>query len=311
MNYFKRRDGHLSLSLVGKEAIAGLLFIIPFLVGFFGNFLPLIIESIKFSLSNMEVTSSGYVLSQAGNNGFEHYIRLLTIDPDFNQMLLRSLGEMALKVPLVIIFSFFAANLLNQEFKGRAIARSIFFFPVILTSGVILGLENSDLLVRTLSDTGTTVDDTEAILNVVYFIKTYTDLPMSVISYLTTAINGIYDIIIASGVQILIFLAALQSISPSLYEASSIEGATKWESFWKITFPMVSPIILVNSVYTIIDTFTNETNEMMSEIKSTIFTEIKYGYGSAMAWFYFICIAIVLAVVGSIISRKVFYYDER
>ncbi|MCR4833683.1 MAG: sugar ABC transporter permease [Butyrivibrio sp.] len=311
MNYFKRRDGHLSLSLVGKEAIAGLLFIIPFLVGFFGNFLPLIIESIKFSLSNMEVTSSGYVLSQAGNNGFEHYIRLLTIDPDFNQMLLRSLGEMALKVPLVIIFSFFAANLLNQEFKGRAIARSIFFFPVILTSGVILGLENSDLLVRTLSDTGTTVNDTEAILNAVYFIKTYTDLPMSVISYLTTAINGIYDIIIASGVQILIFLAALQSISPSLYEASSIEGATKWESFWKITFPMVSPIILVNSVYTIIDTFTNETNEMMSEIKSTIFTEIKYGYGSAMAWFYFICIAIVLAVVGSIISRKVFYYDER
>lgn len=311
MNYFKRRDGHLSLSLVGKEAIAGLLFIIPFLVGFFGNFLPLIIESIKFSLSNMEVTSSGYVLSQAGNNGFEHYIRLLTIDPDFNQMLLRSLGEMALKVPLVIIFSFFAANLLNQEFKGRAIARSIFFFPVILTSGVILGLENSDLLVRTLSDTGANVDDTEAVLNVVYFIRTYTDLPMSIINYLTSAINGIYDIIIASGVQILIFLAALQSISPSLYEASSIEGATKWESFWKITFPMVSPIILVNSVYTIIDTFTNETNEMMSEIKSTIFTEIKYGYGSAMAWFYFICIAIVLAVVGSIISRKVFYYDER
>ena len=311
MGYFKKIDGHIKLTLVGKEALAGLLFIIPFLVGFFGSFLPFIVESVRFSLSNMEVTSSGYALTPALKNGFEHYIRLLTIDPEFNQMLLRSLGETVLKVPLVIIFSFFSANLLNQEFKGRAIARSIFFFPVILTSGVILGLENSDLLVRTLSDTGTSAEDTQALLNVSNLLINYTDLPVSIINYLTSAIDGIYDIIIASGVQILIFLAALQSISPSLYEASSIEGATAWESFWKITFPMISPIILVNSIYTIIDTFTSETNEVMNKIKSTIFSDVKYGLGSAMAWIYFVGIAIILLIVGLYISRKVFYYDER
>lgn len=311
MGYIKKIDGHMKLTLIGKEALAGLLFIIPFLIGFFGSFLPFIVESVKFSLSNMEVTSSGYALTPALKNGFEHYIRLLTIDPEFNQMLLRSLGETVLKVPLVIIFSFFSANLLNQEFKGRAIARSIFFFPVILTSGVILGLENSDLLVRTLSDTGTSAEDTQALLNVSNLLINYTDLPVSIINYLTSAIEGIYDIIIASGVQILIFLAALQSISPSLYEASSIEGATAWESFWKITFPMISPIILVNSIYTIIDTFTSETNEVMNKIKSTIFSDVKYGLGSAMAWIYFVGIAIILLIVGLYISRKVFYYDER
>lgn len=311
MEFLKKRNGKWQLTLLGKEAVAGILFILPFLVGFFGIFLPMIVESIRFSFSNMEITKTGYVLTKAANNGWEHYKRALMIDPDFNAMLLKSIGSMLIQVPLVIIFSFFAANLLNQKFHGRAIARSIFFFPVILTSGVILGLENSDLLVQTRSATGMSSDEMASFLNVAQFLLEYTNLPKSIILFLSNAITGIYDIVVASGVQILIFLAGLQSISPSLYEASSMEGATAWENFWKITFPMVSPIILVNSIYTIIDLFTNETNEMMQEIKTTIFTEIKYGYGSAMAWIYFICIAVILAIVGGLISRKVFYYDER
>ena len=311
MDYFKKRNGKLRLSLTGKEAVAGVLFILPFLIGFFGIFLPLIVESIHFSFTNMEVSSTGYVLKPAADNGLERYLRALTIDPDFNLQLLTSIGQMAAKVPLVIIFSFFAATLINQKFHGRAIARSVFFFPVILTSGVIMGLENSDLLLQTLSTTGESADDMASFLNMARFLSEYTNLPASVIGFLSDAVNGIYDIVVASGVQILIFLAGLQSISPSLYEASSIEGATAWENFWKITFPMISSMILVNSVYTIIDQFTNETNEMMTTIRDTIFVDIKYGYGSAMAWIYFICIAVILIIVGGLISRKVFYYDER
>lgn len=311
MDFFRKQNGRICFSLTGKEALAGILFILPFLIGFIGIFIPMIMESILFSLSNMEVTKTGYILHPAKNGGWEHYIRALTIDPEFNQKLLKSIVEMVIRVPLVIIFSFFAANLLNQNFAGRAIARSIFFFPVILTSGVVLGLENSDLLVQTLSASEMTADETQSFLNVAVFLKDYTNLPVDIIAFLSEAVNGIYDIVIASGVQILIFLAGLQSISPSLYEASSMEGATAWENFWKITFPMISPIILVNSVYTIIDLFTNEANEMMQDIKTAIFTDIKYGYGSAMAWIYFICIAFILLVVGGLISRKVFYYDER
>jgi ABC-type sugar transport system permease subunit len=239
-------------------------------------------------------------------------VKAFAIDPDFNLQLLNSLWQMFAQVPLVLIFSFFAANLLNQKFHGRTAARSIMFLPVIISSGVIVALENSDLLVGTLSTT-TDLSGGELVsfLNVSTFLMEYTSLPDSVISVLSSAVNGLYDIIIVSGVQILIFLAGLQSISPSLYEASSMEGATQWENFWKITFPMISPLILVNSIYTVIDLFTNETNEMMTEIKNTIFKEIDYGYGSAMAWIYFVCIVVILALVGGIISRRVFYYDER
>ncbi len=309
--YFKRVHGKIRLSLLGREALAGLAFALPFLIGFFGLFLPMIIKSISYSFSNMTVESTGYILTKAADHGLEHYKRALTIDPDFNRMLLDAILDMFTKVPLVLIFSFFMANLLNQKFHGRAIARSILFLPVILTSGVVLGLESSDLLVSTLSPAEMSGTDFSTIINVSGFLLEYTDLPDSAISFLANAVNGIYSIIIASGVQILIFLAGLQSISPSLYEASSMEGATAWENFWKITFPMISPLILVNSIYTIIDSFTSETNEIMKDIKKTIFGEVKYGLGSAMAWIYFACIGVILLIVGTIISRHVFYNDER
>lgn len=306
---FKKIGNKIKLTLRGKEALAGYLFIIPALVGIFVVFLPMIVESISFSFHNMVVGDNGYELMPAAKNGFEHYVHAFAIDPDFNASLLEAVKEMALHVPLVIIFSFFAANLLNQKFHGRAIARSIFFLPVILTSGVIIGMESSDILIN--QETDEYMASVMSFLNMAKFLSEYTNLPHSVIAYLSSAVNGIYDIVIASGVQILIFLAGLQSISPSLYEASNMEGATAWENFWKITFPMISPLILVNSIYTIIDSFTNSDNEMMNKIRTTIFNDVKYGYGSAMAWIYFLAIAIIVLVVGALISRRVFYYDER
>ncbi len=283
------------MTLRGKEAVAGFCFTIPFLVGFFGLFLPMLFKSISFSLSNMQVGSSGYVLQKAADGGFEHYKRALTIDPDFNLKLLNAVKEMCIHVPLILIFSFFAANLLNQKFRGRGIARSIFFFPVILTSGIILGIESSDLLQSTLGPEGMlTSDEASTVFNISHFLMNYTSLPATFVSYLSEAVLGIYDIVIASGVQILVFLAGLQGISPN---------------FWKITFPMISPLILVNSVYTIIDSFTSADNELMTLIKNTIFSEVKYGFGSAMAWIYFVLIAVIIAVVGGLISRKVFYTD--
>lgn len=307
---FHKINGKRKLTLQGKEAVAGYLFAIPFLIGFFGLFLPMLIKSVGFSFSNMTVEQGGYVLTRAANNGLEHYIRAFTIDPKFNLTLLNAVKDMAVNVPLIIIFSFFAANLLNQKFKGRGIARSIFFLPVILTSGVVLGLESSDLLQTTLGPEGMlSADDANTVFNVAGFLLNYTNLPSGIIMYLSQAVLGIYDIVIASGVQILIFLAGLQGISPSLYEASNMEGATAWENFWKITFPMISPLILVNAIYTVIDSFTSANNELMQMIKSTIFSDVKYGYGSAMAWIYFLVIVVIIAIVGGIIGKRVFYMD--
>ncbi len=310
MGLFHKVNGKRKLTLRGKEAVAGYVFAIPFLVGFFGLFLPMLIKSIQFSFSNMTVEQGGYVLTKAANNGLEHYIRALSIDPEFNLNLLGSVKDMAVNVPLIIIFSFFAANLLNMKFRGRGVARSIFFLPVILTSGIVLGIESSDLLQATLGPEGMlSADDANTVFNVAGFLLNYTNLPSGIIMYLSQAVLGIYDIVISSGVQILIFLAGLQGISPSLYEASNMEGATAWENFWKITFPMISPLILVNAIYTIIDSFTSANNELMQEIKNTIFSDVKYGYGSAMAWIYFVVITIIICIVGGIIGKRVFYMD--
>ncbi|MCM1188945.1 MAG: sugar ABC transporter permease [bacterium] len=310
MGLFHKVNGKRRLTLQGKEAVAGYLFAIPFLIGFFGLFLPMVLKSVQFSFSNMTVGTSGYVLSRAANNGLEHYIRALTIDPDFNRKLLEAVKDMAVNVPLIIIFSFFAANLLNQKFRGRGIARSVFFLPVILTSGIVLGIESSDLLQTTLGPEGMlSADDANTVFNVAGFLLNYTNLPSGIVMYLSQAVLGIYDIVISSGVQILIFLAGLQGISPSLYEASNMEGATAWENFWKITFPMISPLILVNSIYTIIDSFTSANNELMEVIKKTIFSEVKYGYGSAMSWIYFLVIGVIICIVGGIIGKRVFYMD--
>ena len=204
MNYFKKRNGKWHLSLTGKEAVCGLLFILPFLIGFFLIFLPLIVESLKFSFSDMQVGTEGYTLTKTSNGGFGHYVRAFAVDPDFNLMLLSGIGQILVQVPLVLIFSFFAANLLNQKFHGRTIARSIMFLPVIISSGVVIALEHSDLLVNTLN---TTTDlsggELSSYLNVMGFLTEYTSLPGSVISLLSRAVNGLYDIVVASGVQIL------------------------------------------------------------------------------------------------------------
>lgn len=310
MELFHKVNGKRRLTLRGKEAVAGYVFAIPFLIGFFGLFLPMLVKSIQFSFSNMTVEQGGYVLTKAANNGLEHYIRALSIDPDFNLSLLGAVKDMAVNVPLIIIFSFFAANLLNMKFRGRGVARSIFFLPVILTSGIVLGIESSDLLQATLGPEGMlSADDASTVFNVAGFLLNYTNLPSGIVMYLSQAVLGIYDIVISSGVQILIFLAGLQGISPSLYEASNMEGATAWENFWKITFPMISPLILVNAIYTIIDSFTSANNELMQEIKNTIFSDVKYGYGSAMAWIYFVVITVIICIVGGIIGKRVFYMD--
>ena len=125
------------------------------------------------------------------------------------------------------------------------------------------------------------------------------------VKYITEAVNNIYDIINRSGVQMLVFLAGLQSISPAIYESCSIDGATAWETFWKITFPMISPMILVNAIYTVIDSFTSSSNSVITLIKTK--SQQSIGLGSAMAWMYFLVVILVIAIVAAILSAYIFY----
>ena len=124
-----------------------------------------------------------------------------------------------------------------------------------------------------------------------------------------TMIDSIYDIVMASGIQIIVFLSGLQAISPSLYEAADVEGCSGWESFWKITFPMVSPLLLVNCIYTIIDFFMKNDNKVMELIYQVTYQDMKFGVSSAMSWIYFGIALAFIGVSSFIITRAVKSYE--
>ncbi|WP_028609009.1 carbohydrate ABC transporter permease [Paenibacillus harenae] len=294
------------LSLEQKNRYYGLYFILPWFVGFLFLFMIPLLSSFRYSLSNLQVTDEGFSLEFIG---LSNYLEALLSHESYVRILTESVINIGVNTPLIIIFSLFFAVLLNQRFRGRVLARAIFFLPVILASGIIASIENGDLMqsvVRSANDT--TGGDLSVMKNLeLAVILVESGISFTFVEYLTGAVGRIYEIVSQSGVQILIFLAGLQSISPSLYEAAKIEGSTGYEAFWKITFPMISPLILTNLVYTIIDSFiSDETSRLVVD---TAFKSFDFGLSAAMAWMYFAVIALVLWVTTSIVSRKVFYQD--
>ncbi len=282
----------------------GFFYVLPWLLGFIFFFLIPLLSSLRYSLSSVQANSGGLIIRFSG---LQNYMEALTVNTEFNRSLADAILNMVINVPLIVIFSLFLAVLLNQKFIGRSLARSIFFLPVILASGVILSLESTSLIQA--------VNEQNAGAGAIHGLGTFelerlmlsAGLSEWIVDYLSSAVTRIYDIVSQSGVQILIFLAGIQTISPQLYEASKMEGATGYEAFWKITFPMVSPLILVNVIYTIIDSFSN--NKMTDLIRETGFTQFNFGLSSAMAWLYFAAVTLILAISSFLISRKVFYYD--
>ncbi|WP_374987751.1 carbohydrate ABC transporter permease [Paenibacillus sp. R14(2021)] len=296
------------LTLTQKRALLGILFIMPWLLGFVFLFATPLFQSIHFSLSNMKIApGGGYTLDFIGWDNFKN---AMSIDPNFNRILTQSLSEMAWNVPMILFFSLFTATLLNTRFVGRPFARAIFFLPVILASGAIAAAQTSGLIQLTgSSEMAKELGQQQNGFDPLTLAFTLSDagLPMWFIDYIISAVQRIYEIIKSSGVQILIFLAALQSVPVSMYEVAKMEGATAYETFWKITFPMVSPLILTNIIYTIIDSFTN--SQVTTTIYNTAFQSQNFGLSAAMSWIYTAVISIILIIVGILVSRRVFYYN--
>ena len=293
-------------TLAQKNAIAGYLFILPFIIGFIAFLGYPLIESIQMSLSEVTVGNGGFSMRFIGINNFK---KAFTVDPEFNRFLTESISSMLYKVPATLVFSFFVALLLNQEFKGRGFVRAIFFLPVILSSGVIVGLEYNNTLLQGMEDVVKESGSNSSITATLQTILDKGGMGSKFFGYVFDILDSVYDIAIAAGIQIIIFLSGLQTISTSMYEAAKIEGCTAWESFWKITFPMVSSLILVNIVYSIIDFLIRTDNEVMEKINKTMSMQMDYGFSSAMAWSYFLCVMGIIAVVSLILSKKVYYYE--
>ena len=301
-------------SLDRRKARAGWLFVLPFLIGFVVLYIPIIFESIKYSFYNYEILRDGSMIKNFV--GWENYSRALFEDADFVKTLTTGLQEMAFDIPAILIFSLFIAVILNQKMVGRAAFRAIFFLPVVVSTGLMESLLSTSYAYSGSSmDLGAGESATEAVESnmaleaLLMSIFEGLGFGAGLVEAIVGMVAGIADIINRSGVQILIFLAALQSISPAIYESCQIDGATSWETFWKITFPMVSPMILVNGVYTIVDNFTTESNSVMNVINETYAGVMKGAehVSAAMGWMYFLVVLAIVGVVAAIFSAYVFY----
>lgn len=299
------------VTLANKRAAYGYFFILPFVIGFV---LFVLSPVLLFGVMGFSKATAGVSNIEMTPVGWENYETILFQEPDFLQNTASSLGKLMITGTSVLIFSFFISVVLNQKFFGRGLARAVFFLPVVIASGAG-ALNQSDALsmsaMDVLSNIDTALGKGDSSMGLAGLLMNMLGFSVDSGFYkiIGAVLDRFYTIVMMSGVQILVFLAGLQGISSSLYEAARIDGATGWESFWKITFPLISPLILVNSVYTVVDYMNGSTGGVVGQINEYV-ASAKYGLGSAMGTVYFGVVFVVLGIVFAVISRFV-VYDER
>ena len=311
----KRKDNntvvfHTHSKLMRRRNNTGWVFIAPFLIRFAIFYAIPLVQSLIFSFNEIKIQGgNGYNLEW---RALENYRYVLMVNTSYINKIIDAVKQMFLDTVIVVPFSFFSALLLAREFKGRGVARAIFFLPVVVSTGVLATMDSTSTMSLMMSRSAT--DAANAMSNSVSssdFVNTLLEgsMPESIITFMTDLSGKLYDVIIKSGLQIIIFLGGINTISPSIYESSSIEGATAWENFWKITFPMCGPYLLLNAIYTIIDSFTNISNPLIYRVKNEMAGLKNFGTATAAVWLYFIIIAIVLGVAFSLMSKRVFYHE--
>lgn len=297
-------------ALESKQRRYGYLFCLPFIIGAVIFVLYPLVLSVLYSFSDVMVENQKGLVMR--NWGFQNYDEIFNVDVTFRENILDSLGNMAINVPVVVIFAFFMASVLNTKFLGRGFARSIMFLPVIISTGVVVSLSSGDLAASLMSagDRFAASDSADAIQVTQTFENMLLQMGLGTgfVDFIIGAVGRISEITNLSAVSIVIFIAGLQSISTSIYEAAYIEGATKWEVFWKISLPMISPLILLSIVYTVVDSFTSDSNAVIYQIHQQILGGVN-DVASAMAVVYSLIILAILGVVFLILSKIVFYQD--
>jgi ABC-type sugar transport system permease subunit len=303
-------------SLDARKSRAGWLFVLPFIIGFVIIYAPIVYDSILYSFTKINiVTGGGFRLTWVG---LDNYQEALFVDATFVQTLTAGIQQLIFDIPAIVIFSLFMAVMLNEKMVGRAAFRAIFFIPVILSTGLIDKIDQQNQMLQYMENTSSMdmgdggAEQSAQIISAMDVQKLFRNMVIGeeLLNYVVGLVNDIYDIVNRSGVQMLIFLSALQSISPAIYESCQIDGATTWETFWKITLPMISPMILVNTVYTVIDSFTSADNQVMTYIDQVYDQPSGNVLSSAMSWMYFIIVMVIIAAVAGVLSAYTFYQRQ-
>ncbi len=296
------------LSYASKKSLYGYGFIGLWLLGTLIFFLIPLVKSLWYSFNEVSIDTGSMITEWAG---FDKYKGVLTSDPYYTEYLRDTLIETAWKTPMILIFSLFIAVILNQKFRGRVIARAVFFLPVIIATGPVYKIISGDM--NTTGNAGggmqfSTMFSTDLMGELLQFLGIY-GLSDRMSDMISAIADNVFSIVWSSGIQILLFLGALQNIPPSAKEAAELEGATAWEYFWKITFPYVSPFILANFIFTVIDSFTSPTNKVMGRILA-MGSDWKFGEAAAMAWIYFGTILAAIGMISFAASRFIYYETD-
>ncbi|MBE6903883.1 MAG: sugar ABC transporter permease [Ruminococcaceae bacterium] len=277
----------------------GIMFILPWLIGLVLFFIKPIAYSLYYSFSSISFGADGI---ESAWIGFKNYNEIFFENTEYLPALLDAFKNIVSEVPLILAISLFLGLILSKKFIGRTFSRVVLFLPVIIASSIVITLLKNDIFAQNImkGDVNSTLFNATGITSMLNNMN----VPSKITEALTGVINNIFDLIWQSGIQILLFLSAIQSIPKSFYEAAQIEGANAWISFWKITFPMLLPTVLVATVYSIIDSFTGYDNPVIKLIDVAYKENMRYAYASAMSWGYFVLIMIVLALVFFFVGRN-------
>ncbi len=302
-----------------KKGLYGYGFIALWAIGTLWMFIIPVLTSLWYSLCDTQLLDKAGALEKGMTsagiytewNGFNNFVKAFTLDTSYLPKLGEALSEILPNTIVIMIFSLFIAVILNQKFRGRTLARSIFFLPVLIATGPVISVINGDMTSQGISDASqfSTLFKTDLVTELMEFIGIY-NINQTFTDIIKDITSGVLNLVWQSGIQILIFLSALQTIPPSAKEAASMEGATAWEFFWKITFPYISPMILANLVYTVIDAFVSTDNVVMEYVLDQARTQWEYGYSAALAWIYFAIVGASLALITLIVNRFVFYEND-
>lgn len=275
-----------------RENLIGYSFIIVWIIGFLAFTLYPLINSMIYSFNEVTITGRGIELKYVGLKNFA--VIFSANGKPFYDALKNFLGEVILRVPIILVFSIIIALLLNQDVRFRGVFRTIFFLPVIISSGPVL----NELITQGAGGAN--------MMSSLSFIETLKNSPSAFLSGpLASLFSEIIIVFWFSGVQVLLFLSSLTKINKEVYEAARVDGAGPWESFWKITLPSLKSIVFINAIYTLVLLATYSENAVIVSIKNNMFSiQTGYGVASAMAWAYFLVLAVMLALIAILFMPK-------
>lgn len=297
----KKRKNNLTLEQ--RRENWGYAFILPWIVGVTVFFLIPLIQSFWYAFCDVSFSDNGLEKKFVGLKNFNI---VFFESPTVFQKFTDSITQMLTELVLILTISFILSIILNQNFVGKTLARAIFSLPLIVSTGVLLSIFKSTLF----SQSQFTLQESTMFQAAgLQELLEGTGFGQNFINTVIDWVNQLVDMLWKSGVQIIIFLSGIQSIPPSYYEVCDIEGATSWQRFWQVTFPIMMPFCLLNVVYTIIDSFTYAGNPVMSQIL-TYFKNIQYSLSNALALAYFLVVMVITGLIAALISRRIVYIDK-